>query len=367
MNNIKPVSFHLQWSITERCNLNCEHCYRDPKLVEQELEPEDLLKILDRFIDQIERWELAKRDVRISFTGGEPLVKEGFFDLLEKCEKNKNRFAYGVLSNGLLIDESTALKLRELGINYVQISLEGSKETNDEIRGEGVFKKATEAIKVLKKTGIDTMLSMTVSKVNLEDVPEMVKLSKEMNTPLGVRRLVPIGEREGLSDLLLTPTELRKLWHYVMEVDKNSEARISIGCEDGMLTQDFPNYRPGDCSAGYASFTVLPNGDVYPCRRLPLKAGNLLEESFEEIYQSDIFKKLRNVNNLNDVCYQCPFFEKCKGGAKCLSAAYFDDFSTPDPQCWRLFDELPDPDLKWKNSQKERSRKLDSKWISSGS
>ena len=82
----------------------------------------------------------------------------------------------------------------------------------------------------------------------------------------------------------------------------------------------------------------------------------------EEIYNSKSMKKLRNINDINDVCYECPNFEKCKGGAKCVAFSYFNNAQAPDPQCWRLFSDLPDSSLKWKNSTKRRKKKLDSKW-----
>lgn len=124
----KPVSFHLQWSITERCNLNCKHCYRDPELIKGELSTEEDLEILDRFISQVDRWGLEKKDVRISFTGGEPFVKEGLFDLLAKAKENGDKFSYGILTNGTFIDEEMVQKLNEYGVDYVQVSLEGMKE-----------------------------------------------------------------------------------------------------------------------------------------------------------------------------------------------------------------------------------------------
>ena len=89
-----------------------------------------------------------------------------------------------------------------------------------------------------------------------------------------------------------------------------------------------------------------------------------MKESFAEIYQnSKALIELRNMNNINDVCYACPHNNTCRGGAKCMAFSFFGDMSAPDPQCWRLFNFLPNPKLAWKNSAKERSEKLNTKWV----
>ncbi|MFW6026612.1 MAG: radical SAM protein [Candidatus Woesearchaeota archaeon] len=360
MQKVQPKSFHLQWSITERCNLNCKHCYKNKKLIKEELKIDQELKILDKFIFQINNWELNRRNTRISFTGGEPFVKEGFYKLLEKCKKNHDKFLYGVLTNGTFINKETIKKLKDFEVDYIQISLEGMEENNDYIRGEGMFDEIIKSAKLVKNAGISVNFSMTVSKINLNDVPKVIKLCKEMDIPIAIRRLVPIGNAEEIKDSLLTPKEVKQLWQYVFKINQKVWNGVSIGCEDGMAVQSFPGYKPGDCSAGYASFTVLPNGDVYPCRRLPINSGNLTKQTFEEIYNSKEMSKLRNINNINDVCFECPYFSKCKGGAKCISDAYFGDFKAPDPQCWRLFTKLPETNLKW--SATDKKRQLDSRW-----
>ncbi len=364
MTRFNPRSFHLQWHLTERCNLRCKHCYQEANLLKQEIETEEVLRILDDFTVQIRKWELPKDAARISLTGGEPLLKEDFFKILEKCRDNHSLFRYGILTNGTLLTKSLISKISDHGVDYVQISLEGIGDVNDEIRGKGVFKKAIAAAEMVKERGIDTAFSMTVTKFNLHDVPNMIALSKEMGISLGIRRCVPCGSGREMKESLLSPREVRSLWHYTLKARSNFWENIGLGCEDGMLTQDIPSYMPGECSAGYASFSILPNADVYPCRRLPIYSGNLMEESFDEIYQnSEALRELRDLNNINDVCHSCPHDESCHGGAKCMAFSFFGDALAPDPQCWRLFNLLPDSKLVWKNGAKERVEKLNTKWI----
>jgi len=358
----KPKSFHLQWHITERCNLHCQHCYYDPEFLKNELEFSDLVKILEKFIKQVKIWQLPRETVRISLTGGEPFVRKEFFELLQKCYENQNLFFYGILTNGILLNRENIKKIKDLKISYVQVSLEGMEKINDSIRGKGTFNKIIKALILLKKEKIPVSISMTVSKVNVTEVPKVIKLAKELGMAVGIRRLVPIGRGRKIEKLLLSPKEVEGLYSNVLEMKEKYWNQISLGCEDGVLAQN-PRYFPEGCSAGYGSFTVLSNGDVYPCRRLPIYAGNLLKESFSKVYyDSKPLQRLRNLNNVNNICRHCPFFLECHGGAKCIAYAYFGSPFSPDPQCWRLFKKLPSKDLKWENiNQKEE--KLDSKWV----
>lgn len=363
----RPKSFHLQWHITERCNLHCKHCYSDPVFLENELSLSDLIKIFDQYLEQIKSWELPRKDVRISLTGGEPFMRKDFFQLLEKCYENQSRIRYGVLTNGISLNKDIISKLGDLKIDYIQVSLEGGRKINDYIRGEGTFKKIIEAIKLSRKEGIPTGISMTVSKVNVHDVPTVINLAKDLKVNfLGIRRFVPIGRSKEMKKTVLDPKEVKKLFLYLWKMGNDLKLNIGIGCEDGILAQDM-HYSSRNCSAGYASFTVLPNGDVYPCRRLPLFSGNLLKQSFSDIYyNSKELQRLRNLNNINDACQACPYFHECLGGAKCINYAYFGNPFYPSPQCWRLFEELPDSDLRWDSSKKKKERRLNPQWIKEG-
>jgi len=355
MINFKPKSFHLQWHLTERCNLNCLHCYKEKKFLKGELHFFQVKKIFFEFLKLIKEWQLNRENVRVSFTGGEPFVREDFFEILELASKKRKNIRFGILTNGTLLNENIIKKLEDLKLDYLQISIEGGEKINDQIRGKGTFKKIIKALKILKKTKIFVGLSMTVTKINLSEIEKVIKIAKKFKVALGVRRQVPIGFGKKLSKFSLSPKEVQKMYHYLFWLKKDYDL-IFFGCEDGILAQDFPEYFPNGCSAGYLSMTILPNGDVYPCRRLPIFSGNLKNSSLKEIYYfSKVFRKLRNLNQINKVCHQCPFFEICLGGGKCQAFGYFGKIEAPDPHCWRIFKNLPSKNLKWKSfSKKEK-------------
>ncbi len=357
MDLTRPSSFHLQWHITERCNLNCSHCYQDPEFVSKELEFKDLKEILENFVYQLKKWNIPKPAVKVSVTGGEPMIREDFFDFLKELNYRGDFLTYGLLTNGTFLDKKKVSKLEDLNVDYVQVSLEGMEEINDRIRGKGTFKQIENAVDLLKDSNIGfTNISMTVNQMNFSDVPLMIEFAEKKGIHLAIKRLVPHGMGEKMKDNILTIPQSKKVFDY------GHRKGVFFGCEDGILSNQFPSYRPHRCSAGYMSFTVMPNGDVYPCRKLPILCGNLMQESFFDIYHSDKMKEIRDLNKMNDVCHQCPN-EKCLRGSRCLAYGYFGDETAPDPHCQRLFQKLPDPDLKWKNSSDNRERKLNQRWI----
>ncbi len=341
----KPKSFHLQWHITERCNLHCKHCYTTPSFLKDELSFKELKNIFENYLKQLKIWDLSREDSRISLTGGEPFLRDDFFDFLELFYKNRENTQYGILSNGILLTDEKADKLKDLNVNYFQVSLEGPRKINDEIRGKGTFDKIINSIFLLKEKEIPVYVSMTVSKMNYKYVPFMVRLSQKLKVDfLSIRQIIPFGRGKQLKKRILSPQETKDLFLYFLKIKRNKNFHIGMGCEDGILSQEM-RYSPKGCSAGYTSMTILPNGDVYPCRRLPLFSGNLLKQPFREIYyNSEIFKKIRNLNNINKICSTCPFVDNCNGGAKCINYAYFGNVFSPSPQCWRLLDSLPDRD-----------------------
>lgn len=355
----RPKNFHLQWHITEKCNLSCLHCYREEKFLKNELSFFEIKKIFNHFLKLIKEWQLKRDDVRVSFVGGEPFLRKDFFEILELAKQNHSKLRFGILTNGTLIDKNVIKKLKEIEPDYIQISLEGGEKIHDQIRGKGTFKKAIEATKLLKKANIapfNINFSMTLTKLNLKEIPKVIKIAKIQNVFLAIRRQVPIGFGKKLKKFFLSPLEVKKTWESIFFMEKKFKIKISLGCEDGILVQEFPNYSPRECTSGYLSLTILPNGDVYPCRRLPIFVGNLREKTLKEIYyDSQVLKKLRNLNTINNVCHCCPYFEICHGGARCVAFGFFSQIQAPDPHCWGLFKKLPLPTLKWRIfSKKER-------------
>jgi len=356
MAGVPRDTFHLQWHLTERCNLRCKHCYMDKELVKGEMGLGAVKDILAQYFALVRKWGMPREKSKISFTGGEPFVRKDIFDVLEECYKNHDLSRYGLLCNGFFLSDGNVARLKSLRVDYVQVSIEGKEKTNDSLRGKGSFRKAVEGIKRLAGTGIHTSVSMTVHKKNFQDVPAVAALTRELGVgTLGIRRLVPYGHGKALSAFMLSPQETREMFEYAVAAGSaGGPVHVTCGCEDGIAAQDM-HYSPIGCFCGYHSLSVLPDGTVYACRRLPIKAGDLRKDSLEDVFRrSDFLEKIRDINNINDECRKCQFFNECLGGAKCVSFAYWGKLGGGDPQCWRRFDALPRRDTRWKISRVPR-------------
>ena len=333
----RPRSFHLQWHLTERCNLSCSHCYQDGRDYD-ELPSDKLFDIAGQYIDAARTWRLKPSDAHISLTGGEPLLHEDFFPLLEHC-LSSGALTCNVFTNGTLFSESDIRRLAGLKLNgLVQVSLEGMEDVNDSIRGKGTFRKICAFLRSAISSGLSTRIAVTVSRRNLSEVPALVSLASGLGVDfIMFERLVPHGSGSSMRGQMLSPAEFRDLSDYLqkrhLELDQaGSKPEILSHCHELAA----PN-----CSCAYTSLTVLPDGSVVPCRKLPVKVGDLRVSSLLGIwYGSDALWSIRDRSGISH-CASCGRFSSCSGGARCVAYAFFNDLSAPDPQCWFSFSSLP--------------------------
>ncbi|MFC1658040.1 radical SAM protein [Candidatus Omnitrophota bacterium] len=348
---LRPRYFTLQWHLTERCNWHCGHCYQEEEYTKKELPLKGLLAIFKQYLRLIRYFRtLGPERTRLVLAGGEPLLREDLFLFLEKIHQYKKYFFLSMLSNGSLLSNASARRLRLLGVEVFQVSLEGLEKNNDAIRGNGSFAKTLRAIEILTKAKIDVAVSLTLSKANLSDIPGLVRLCEQTGvSQLGIRRLVPMGRARTAKKNLLAPLSLKRFY---LDLDKErsrlqrkkSNLKLVGGCDESVFASEVT--RPLiNCGVTESRIlTILPNGEVIACRRLPIRLGNAMDKSLIDIYyNSKKLKQLRNLNNSFSSCRECPYFYGCLSGAKCVSYAYFGKISVPDPQCWQLFKRMPHP------------------------
>ena len=346
-----PHGLLLQWHITERCNLNCSHCYQDA-YSGKELRFKDLLEVLEQFKNLLKFWR-CKFPVRghITVTGGEPFIRRDFLDLLEVFSANREHFSFAILTNGSFIDDVMANRLRKLNPAFVQVSIEGTKETHDKIRGQGNFEKTVSALKHLIRERIRTFISFTAHRANFREFTEVARLGRKLRVSLvWADRLIPQGTGSTLKKQVLTPDETRKFFeimqHARTEAERHWFSRTKITMHRALqfLIGDGMPYH---CTAGDTLVTVQPNGDLYPCRRMPIRVGNLMETPLADLYyNSDLFLALRNRNRISDGCQGCFYSRLCRGGLRCLSYAMTGDPFKADPGCWNLSTERKAESLK---------------------
>lgn len=341
--------FTLQWHITGKCDQNCMHCYRFTDTYKRELENElsyeDCLKVVDDFSDTVKKWGIPGR---INFSGGDPLLRDDFFDLI-KYAREKD-IAAGIIGNPNHLDFKTAKKLKELGIMRYQVSIDGMGKMHDKLRRRnGAFKDALRAIDILEKVGIPSVVMFTLSKTNANDLVDVINLVADKCSIFDFARLVPVGHGEDLKDQMFSPLEYRELLLWVLEEYKklaDSGCRTHYGRKDHLwllLYQELGLLKPlpedkeliyGGCSIGMSGLSILADGTVYACRRLPLEIGRVPEQKIRDIFiESETLNDMREYDKIEN-CGTCELKQFCRG-CRAVPYAVNGDYAGKDPQCWK--------------------------------
>jgi len=342
----QPYDFLIQWHLTEKCNLRCKHCYQEGGKIE-ELSLAEIYRAIEEICDMLQAWhDDYDLDFSPSFnvTGGEPFLRAGFFDILDRLVQTG--FEIYILSNGTCITVDMAQKIAALGVHGVQISLEGPEEIHEQVRGWGSFAATLQGIRNLLQAGVKVSLNATISRMNAGYFQEMVGLAKELGVPrLGFSRLVPSGRGKDLLADMLTLDETKRFYESVLSMQVEG---LKITTGDPMAAQmnspapadDETNAFPaGGCAAGVSGLTILADGTITPCRRLPIALGKVGENPLREIWATSIvLEQLRKKDLYQGKCGKCPRWSACRG---CRAIAYAfaqtqgnPDFLAPDPQCF---------------------------------
>lgn len=299
-----------------------------------------MMNILCQYLELLNSWKGGSRRFgHITVSGGEPFVREDFFDILEVFRTHKKDFSFAILTNGSLIDKEAAKRLRSLGPRFVQLSLEGIETTHDAIRGKGSYAKTVEAIKHLKKEGLRVLVSFTAHRANYREFGAVAAAGRSLRADrVWADRLIPSGAGAQLRSQALTPAETREFLGIMKRARRRSILDPFGKTEVSMqraLQFLFSEERPYRCTAGDSLITVQSNGDLYPCRRLPINVGNLTEASLTDLYDnSEILKRLRDRSHPPEGCEGCLYSALCSGGLKCLSYAVTGSPFNADPGCW---------------------------------
>ncbi len=218
----KPISlyapFLIVWDFTHKCNLNCKHCYSNSGAInEEELTTKEALAVVDQLADA--------GVTALAFSGGEPLSRKDFFEVANHAVK---RGLYvSVATNGTLLTKENVQRLKQTGIHYVEISIDGATaKTHDTFRGvPGAFEKAVTGLRNCVEADLCACIATTATKSNLEEMPAIVSLAEE----IGAERFtyfnfIPTGRAKAHFDQDLSAEEREKLMRYLLN-------RMSTGCK----------------------------------------------------------------------------------------------------------------------------------------
>ncbi len=340
----KPFDFFIQWHVTEQCNLSCKHCYQGARCAD-ELSLPEITDVIEEVSDMLKHWSdtygvAFSRSFNI--TGGEPFLRPDLFEILGEIRKRGIDFY--LLTNGTLVSRERAKRLADLGIKGAQVSIEGPEDVHDSIRGAGSFAAAAAGVECLIDCGIPVTLNMTLSALNVEEVKKVITLGSHMGARrIGFTRLVPDGRARSLASRMLSPEQVRQAYGSLATYEING---LEIVTGDPIASQmktvskrDSGKVAISGCAAGVSGLTIYPNGDVLPCRRMPIPLGNVRRDSLREIWAtSPVLEALRDRSRYKGKCGRCGRWAHCRG-CRAIAYAYSrsrgdKDFLVDDPQCF---------------------------------
>ena len=329
--------FYIQWHITEKCNLRCKHCYHDHYSSDNELASEELISIADKIGATLTKWNKIGT---LSITGGEPfVVKDKLLPLLRHIDALETIHHFDLLTNGSLLDEASVSELKEFKkLRRVQLSLEaGNPNLNDDVRGNGSYDSTISAIRILKRYGFQAAVMMTLSRINKDEVEPLIeRLKDEGVDTFSAERFIPEGSGANLRDNLLTSEEVKEVFEkiYSLAMDEDKIRILLYRPLFALLNGDDPTVG-ALCSVGNNALTIMHDGTIYPCRRLPIPIGNALTDSLYKVwYTSDVLWNIRNINNIKGKCKNCELIPVCRG-CRAIAYALTGDYLEEDPQCWK--------------------------------
>lgn len=295
------IPFIVHWELTYQCNLQCPHCYVVPQNSRKELASREIARILNTLKES--------GTLYVIFSGGEILTRKDFFEIARTARKKG--FALRLLTNGTLIDEAVADRIRDLHPLTVEISLYGSRaQTHDSITAcPGSFERSLNALRLLNERDIRTIVKSLMMKENAAEFGRMKQLAQEIGSQF-IYDTVIIPKMDGSVEPCRNRLDREELY--------------SLLYPEVQETKKYGTFRDDDlsCSAGINAFSISPFGDVYPCSGFKESGGNLREHSISEIQQSPIFSKIRSIT-LSDLreCKGCELIRYC---TRCPTLAWME-------------------------------------------
>ena len=356
----KPV---VVWNMTRRCNLKCVHCYAQAKDMEfkDELSTEEGKTLID---------DLAAFGSPVMlFSGGEPTMRK---DLPELAAYAREKGMRAVIStNGTLIDKPLAKKLKEVGLSYVGISLDGIRETNDKFRGmQGAFDAALRGLHNCQEEGIKVGLRFTINKQNVMDIPAIFDLLEEEKIPrICFYHLVYAGRGSTMVNEDLSLEESRKAVDLIMDRTKALHEKgfpaevltVDNHCDGPYIYLKLLKENPERAaevfellsmnqgnSSGIGFGCVSWDGSVHADQFWRhYSFGNVRERPFSEIWtdlSDELMAGLKNRKPLiqanADRCAKCKWFDVCNGNFRVRAEAVYGNFWADDPACYLTKEEI---------------------------
>jgi radical SAM protein with 4Fe4S-binding SPASM domain len=353
----KPV---VVWNITRRCNLRCIHCYSDSenKPYPGELSDEEGTKVIEN---------LAEFGVPVLlFSGGEPLIHPSIFDFVRLASSKGIRAV--ISTNGTLLTKEVVGKLKDAGVSYAGISIDGLEETNDSFRGKkGAFRSSLDGIRNCTQAGVKAGLRLTLTKRNFKDLQGVFALVESEGIPrVCFYHLVYSGRGGELRDEDISHEGTRRAVDMIMDWAVSCHKR---GLEKDILTVD--NHTDGvylylrmlrerragaeqvrelllwngGNSSGIGIACIDNQGNVHPDQFWQDHSfGNVRERKFGDIWadtSDPLLAKLKDRRRfLKGKCGRCHWVDMCNGNFRARAVTVYNDPWMEDPACYLTEEEI---------------------------
>ena len=303
-----PIS--VQLDITYRCNERCVHCYLDHD-DHGEMTTAEITELLA---------QLAEAGVFfLTLSGGEVLMRRDFLEIVERARQLL--FNVKVKTNGVMIREKEAARLRQLGVEQVQISVYSHRtEVHDAItKLPGSLKRTIRAIRFLKSEGLKVTIANVLMAGNFSDQPGVVALANELGVfyTLDPTITPKMDGDKFILALRIPGSDLKQILHNRELVGNVEEFCASPPPPGKDIMEGYP------CSAGHTACYISPYGDVFPCVQFPLPSGNVRRQRFLDIWRHS--PQLNDVRSIRakdlPTCSTCAHVGTC---TRCPGLAYME-------------------------------------------
>jgi len=323
----------VYWECTRKCNLACLHCYTDSGYSNNE--PDLDFEVVRSLIDEVS----AHGVEFFSIGGGEPLMYRDIYRVLEHCREKG--VSVEVTTNGTMATAQNIARLKDAGLEYIQLSLDGAtKGTYEKVRLRSNFERVIEHGHALAEAFHLAVCTVVVQQ-NVHEIPQVIELAKSFGAEYyRVIPLMPVG-RGANEGLTLDRTQMRALNEMMLEKSR-TEREIVVQLNENIILPTRRNitWMPEGhygCPAGRTTCGIDAYGNVYPCAYMhhdALISGNIRERSLLEIWRDGpVMKDIRNIGKLEGACGSCAFLENCRGGCRAAAFLMHGSLSASDPLC----------------------------------
>jgi radical SAM protein len=342
--NFDQAPMLVIWEVTQACDLACVHCRAS---AQGERNPSELTTEQGyRLLDEIRSFG----EPLMVFTGGDPLKRPDLYDLIRHSVKIGLRTNVTPSATPLLTNQAID-RFKEAGVTRMAISVDGhDAASHDDFRGvPGTFDRAMVALRHARDIGLDTQFQTTVTRRNMEHLPEIGEIVKDMRSKMWSLFFLIVTGR-ALENDDLRADEYEGVFNFMYELSKTAPFGVKtteamhyrryvaqrIKAEHGVTENENAKgvaWRTAGVSDGKGFVFVSHQGEIFPSGFLPVTGGNVLRDSLTDVYRnSELFKTLRDTTLREGKCGICEYQKIC-GGSRARAFALTGDFLAEDPRC----------------------------------